>query len=380
MAKNYYAVLEVGKNASQEEIRKSYRKLARKWHPDINPGNAEAETKFKEISEAYDVLGKKEKRKLYDEFGEDALKQGFDADKARQYKKWENVRNRAQTSGSGGFGRYQSYEDIFGDLFGASGQGSGFGGFSGQATVDGRDLEHHMTIDLISALKGFETEISLKGAKPCTACSGSGSDPSAARTTCPTCAGSGRLNIAGGPMNFTRVCTDCAGHGTVGRPCPACNGTGRVEGVETIKVTIPPGVHEGSKVRVAGKGEPGSGGGKPGDLLLMVHIKPHRLISRDGDNLIMELPVTVKEALAGASVNVPTVDGAVKVKIPPGSQSGQTLKLKGKGAVNPRTKHRGDLMLKLVVKVPGSADEELLQAAEKIENFYQEDVRSKIKL
>jgi DnaJ-class molecular chaperone len=153
-----------------------------------------------------------------------------------------------------------------------------------------------------------------------------------------------------------------------------------VQGFENIKVTIPPGVHEGSKVRVAGKGEPGSGGGKPGDLFLIVHVKPHRLISRDGDNLIMELPITVKEAVAGASVNVPTVDGEVKVKIPPGSQSGQILKLKGKGAVNTRTKRRGDMLLKLVVKMPGSSEQELVQAAEKIENFYRKDVRSKLKL
>jgi molecular chaperone DnaJ len=237
-----------------------------------------------------------------------------------------------------------------------------------------------MTIDFLSALKGFETEITLKGGKPCSVCGGTGSDPSAKRITCPTCGGSGRLNIAGGPMNFTRVCPDCGGYGTIGQPCPACDGSGRMEGVETIKVTIPPGVHEGSKVRVAGKGEPGSGGGKPGDLFLVVHVKPHRLISRDGDNLLMELPITVKEAVAGASVNVPTVDGDVKVKIPPGSQAGQTLKLKGKGAVNTRTKKRGDLLLKLVIKVPKSSQQELIQAAEKIEDFYGEDVRSNVKL
>jgi molecular chaperone DnaJ len=380
MAKDYYAVLGIAKNASQEEIRKAYRKLARKWHPDINPGNTQAETKFKEISEAYDVLGKEDKRKLYDEFGEEALKQGFDADKARQYKGWENVRSRTRQGGNEGFGRYQSYEDVFGDLFGSTGRSSGFGGFSRQAASDGRNLEHHITIDFLSALRGFETEISLKGGKTCVACGGTGTDPSAQRTTCPTCGGSGRLNIAGGPMNFTRVCPDCGGHGTIGRPCPVCGGTGRVQGFENIKVTIPPGVHEGSKVRVAGKGEPGSGGGKPGDLFLIVHVKPHRLISRDGDNLIMELPITVKEAVAGASVNVPTVDGEVKVKIPPGSQSGQILKLKGKGAVNTRTKRRGDMLLKLVVKMPGSSEQELVQAAEKIENFYRKDVRSKLKL
>jgi molecular chaperone DnaJ len=380
MAKDYYAVLGVGKTASQEEIRKAYRKLARKWHPDINPGNVEAENKFKEISEAYDVLGKEDKRKLYDEFGEEALRQGFDAEKARQYKQWENVRGRSRTGGNEDFGRYQSYEDIFGDLFGAAGQSRGFGGTGVRATVDGRDLEHHMTIDFLSALRGFETEISLKGGKPCTVCGGTGSDPSAKRIPCPTCGGSGRVNIAGGPMNFTRVCPECGGHGTIGRPCPACGGTGRVEGIETIKVTIPPGVHEGSKVRLAGKGEPGSGGGRSGDLFLIVHVKPHRLMTRDGDNLVMELPLTVKEAVAGASVDVPTVDGDVKVKIPPGSQAGQTLKLKGKGAVNTRTRQRGDLLLKLVVKVPKSSEEELLQAAEKIENFYRENVRSKLKI
>lgn len=376
MAKDFYGVLKVDKGASQDAIKKAYRKLARKWHPDINPGNAEAEARFKEISEAYDVLGKEEKRKLYDEFGEEALRQGFDADKARQYTEWENVR-RAQAGGTGGFGRYQSYEDIFGDMFGSGEFSTGSGR---RGSMNGRNMEHPMTIGLLSALKGFETELSLKGARACSACSGTGSDPSAPRTACSTCGGSGRTNIARGPMNFTGVCPDCEGHGSIGKPCAVCGGTGRVEGVETIKVTIPPGVHEGSKVRVAGKGEPGSGGGKPGDLILVIHVRAHRLLSRSGDNLIMELPVTVKEAVAGASVEVPTVDGAVKVRIPPGSQSGQTLKVKGKGALNTRTKVRGDLLLKLVVKVPGSAEDELLEAVEKIENFYAEDVRAGVKL
>lgn len=373
MATDFYGVLGIAKDASQEAIKKAYRKLARKWHPDINPGNADAERRFKEISEAYDVLGKEDKRKLYDEFGEEALRQGFDAEKARQYREWGDFSSRSQGGESGGFGRYHSYEDIFGDMFGS-------GGFGKSRPLNGRNIEHPMTIDFLSALKGFETELSLKGAKSCTVCSGSGSDPAAPRTTCRTCGGAGRVNVARGPMTFTSECPDCQGHGSVGKPCSACGGTGRVEGVETIKVTIPAGVQEGSKVRVAGKGEPGSGGGKSGDLILVIHVKPHRLLSRDGDNLVMELPVTFREAVAGASVDVPTIDGTLKVRIPPGSQSGQTLKLRGKGALNARTKTAGDMLLKLVVKVPRSDDGELLEAAEKIEKFYREDVRSGLKL
>ena len=255
MAEEYYQILGLSKNASQEEIKKAYRKLARKWHPDINPGNAEAEKKFKEISVAHDVLGDKEKRKLYDEFGEEGLRAGFDAEKAREYQKWSSQQGQGWSESGQDFGRYQSYEDIFGDIFGfGAGQP---GGFRTSAPLKGRDMEHEMTIDLLSALSGFSTELSMQKMTACITCGGSGNDPGSKMTTCNVCGGSGRMNVSQGPMQFTKACPQCGGHGQMGKPCKRCGGAGQIMDTEKIKVTIPKGVKEGSRVRVSGKGEPG---------------------------------------------------------------------------------------------------------------------------
>lgn len=381
MAKDYYEILGVKKDASSEEIKKAYRKLARKWHPDINPGDKEAERRFKEISSAYDCLGNDKKRKLYDEFGEDGLRAGFDEEKAREYKQWGAYGpESAYQSGAGdqGYGRYQSYEDIFGDLFSG---GRGFeGDFRGRAAARGRDVEYDISIDLLSALKGFETELSIQKMKVCPGCSGSGIDPNSAMAKCRTCGGSGRMNVAQGPIQFTKPCPDCRGHGSIGKTCPQCMGSGHVATTDRIRVTIPHGVKEGSKVRLAGKGEQGLDGGKPGDLYLIVHVKEHPLLKREGDDLFMEVPITVGEAIKGGSIEIPTIDGKIKVKVPPGSQSEQILRLKGKGAMNMKTKTRGDLMVKLIVKVPQTNDKEALEAVEKIDKFYKGDLRSNMTL
>jgi len=377
MARDFYQVLDVSKDASQEEIKKAYRKLARKWHPDLNPGNKEAEQKFKEISQAYDCIGDKEKRKLYDEFGQEGLRAGFDAEKAREYKKWTSFQEARRQKAGQDFGQYQSYEDIFGDLFGFRGAQAGS---RTTMAARGRDVEHDMTIDLISALKGFQTELSMQMVKKCPECRGSGIDPHSPMNTCPTCNGSGRLDVAEGPIHFTKPCPQCQGHGKTGKSCAQCGGSGQMLGAEKVRVTIPQGVKEGSKVRVAGKGEPGLNGGKPGDLYLIIHVKPHPYLKREGNNLYMEVPITVREAMAGGTITIPTTDGQVKVKVPPRSQSGQVLKLKGKGAISAKTKHRGDLMVKLVVKVPQTDDREVLEAVEKIDRFYKGDIRAKIRL
>jgi len=377
MSTDFYKILGVNKNDPEEKIKKAYRKLARKWHPDINPGNNEAEKKFKEISQAYDCLGNKGKRALYDEFGEEGLQAGFDAEKARQYSQWKGFQQGERDRGSEGFGRYQSYEDIFGDIF-TSGMGSS--GFRSQSPARGRDLQHDMTIDLISALRGFETELSMQKAKTCEACGGSGNDPNTTLNTCAYCGGSGRLEVAEGPMHFTKPCPHCHGHGQTGKPCGACGGSGQVPGTEKIRVVVPKGVKEGSKVRIAGKGEPAPNGGPPGDLYLIIHVKPHPFIKRTGDDLYMDVPVTVREAMAGGAIDIPTVDGPVKMKVPSGSQTGKVLRLKGKGATNLKTKTRGNLMVKLVVKVPQTEDPEILAAVEKMDGMYKEDVRSAIRI
>jgi molecular chaperone DnaJ len=377
MAKDLYQILGVSKDASQEEIKKAYRKLARKWHPDINPDNKEAEQKFKEISQAYDCIGDTKKRKLYDEFGEDSLQAGFDAEKAKEYKKWSSFQEAGRQRAGQDFGQYQSYEDIFGDLFGFGGAQRGPGA---TMAARGRDAEHDMTIDLISALKGFKTDLSMQLVKKCLECQGSGIDSQSTLTTCPTCNGSGRLNVAEGPIHFTKPCPQCQGHGKTGKGCSQCGGSGKVLGAEKVRVTIPQGVKEGSRVRVAGKGEPGLNGGKPGDLYLIIHVKPHPLLKREGDNLLMEVPITVREAMAGGTITIPTIDRQVRVKVPPGSQSGQVLKLKGKGAISAKTKQQGDLMVKLVVKVPQTDDREVLEAVKKMDRLYKEDVRTRIRL
>jgi len=375
MAQNLYEVLGVAKTASSEDIKKAYRKLARKWHPDINPGSKEAEEKFKLISGAYDVLGNDEKRKLYDEFGEDALRSGFDAEKAREAMGRHSYSGRPE--GSQGFGRYQSYEDVFGDIFGF---GQAGGGFAGHSKSKGTDLEHEITIDLISSLRGVETELTIQKEIPCSRCHGSGADTSSKMTTCPACGGSGRIEVGKGPMHFTRACGQCGGHGVVGRPCIQCGGTGKGFGTETIRINIPQGVKDGSKVRVAGKGGPGIGGGPAGDLYLSIKISPHPFLRREGDNLLMDLPITVGEAVAGGNVAIPTVEGSVNLKIPPKSQSGQVLRLKGKGAPNIKTKKKGDLMVRLYVKVPQTDAAEVLDAVKIFDRHYADDLRKNIKL
>jgi molecular chaperone DnaJ len=384
MAEDFYNILGVSRNATQDEIKKAYRKLARKWHPDLNPGNAEAEQKFKDVSRAYEAVGNEEKRKLYDEFGEEGLQAGFDADQAREYKKWSSGfggQAGGQTHGkSAGFGRYHDYEDVFGDLFGFGASGAPGAGFRAAGPTRGRDMEHALTIDLLSALRGFETELTMQKPQTCSTCRGSGQAPGSKMTTCSACGGSGRQNVAEGPMQFTRACPQCGGHGTVGTPCAACGGAGQVLGTERIRVTIPKGVKDGSRVRVAGKGEPGQSGGPPGDLYLVIHVNPHPLLKRDGDNLRMEVPVTVREAMAGGTVTIPAVEGPIQLKIPPKSQSGQTLRLKGKGAFNTKTGNRGDLLVKLTVKVPRTEDPSALEAAAAMDGQYKEDVRKDLRL
>jgi molecular chaperone DnaJ len=377
MAKDYYQILGVSRDASQEQIRKAYRKLARKWHPDINPGNKEAEQRFKEIAQAHDCLGNPEKRKLYDEFGAESLKAGFDAERARQFEEWTSGRHESADHGWQKFGQYQSYGDIFGDLFGF---GKGSEAFRAATVSAGRNMEYDMTIDLMSALRGFETQISMQKMQVCPECRGSGTDPQSAPTSCTTCGGSGQVEVAKGPMHFTKPCPQCRGKGNTSKACSRCRGSGQIQGTEKIKVVVPQGVRDGSKVRVARKGEPGFGGGPPGDLYLIIHLKPHPFLERTGNDLHMEVPVTLSEAMAGATITVPTPDGLARVKIPPKSQSGQALRLKEKGAVDPKTKTKGDLMLKLVVKIPRTDTPEALQAAATMDKFYGGDVRADLKL
>ena len=374
--RDFYKILAVDRGASHEDIRKAYRKLARKYHPDINPGNKDAENKFKDLSVAYDVLGDEKKRKLYDEFGEASLASGFDAEKARSYQQWQQESARTGGGGGGGFGVNM---DDFGDLFG--GLGGMFRRGNGSATepVAGQDIESSMEIDFLDAVRGFQTSITLQRMTPCEVCAGAGTKPGTKPMTCPDCKGSGSKTVSQGPMQFRQPCPRCMGSGRLpGDPCAACGGTGRVLRPDTIRVNVPPGADPGKRIRLRGKGEAGLRGGPAGDLYITPRIRPHPLFTRAGSDLTMELPITVGEALRGAHIDVPTPSGTIKVKIPAGAQSGQQLRIKGKGVAAHGQAAAGDLYLRLMVRVP--QDNVASDVIDKLDQAYGADVRQDIRL
>jgi molecular chaperone DnaJ len=371
--RDYYQLLGVNRSVSQEDIRKAYRKLARKYHPDINPGNKDAENKFKEISVAHDVLSDPDKRKLYDEFGEAGLAAGFDADKARSYRQWQ------QQSQSAGTGSYEFNMDDLGDLFGGLGSMFGGGGKTRQGPARGQDIEAPMDIDFLDAVRGFQTSLTLQRPVTCGTCHGSGTKRGSAPTTCPECGGTGSKSAVQGPLQFRQTCPRCMGTGRApGDPCATCAGTGRVLQAETIRVNIPPGAEPGKRIRLRGRGEAGVRGGPAGDLYIVPRIRPHPMLTRSGRDLSMELPITVAEAVSGGDVEVPTLFGPVKVKIPAGAQSGQRLRIRGKGVPAHGKSPAGDLYLRLMVRMPkGKLAHDVL---EKIARAYTEDVRNDLRL
>lgn len=361
--KDLYAALGVPRTASAAEIKKSYRKLARKHHPDVNPGSKQAEERFKEISEAYDVLSDSQKRKLYDEFGMAGAQTGFDADKARAYREqtqaWES-----EGGSRSGFAGYTNFEDVFGDIFDE-------GGVRDRPRRGG-DVEYELGIGLLDALRGLSTTIAIERPEVCGTCGGSGADPAGA-TTCPECKGQGRIRMGEGPVAFMRTCPRCGGSGRKSlRPCPTCSGSGQRVTTERLNVHIPAGVDTGSRVRVAGKG---SAGAAPGDLFIRVKVRPHPLLERRGHDLYLDLPVTVGEALLGASIDVPTLDGTVRVRVPAGSQAGRQLRVRGRGAPHLRGTARGDLYLRLVVHLPEIESPAAAEAARALDAAYQRSPR-----
>jgi len=372
--RNFYQILGVERSASHDEIRKAYRKLARKHHPDINPGNKEAENKFKEISTAYDVLGDEKKRKLYDEFGEAGLAAGFDADKARSYQQWQ------QQSAAGAGGGYEFDMDDLSEIFGGLGGLGRRGRSNGQGPMRGEDIESSMDIDFLDAVRGFQTSITLQRPITCDTCNGSGTRPGSKPIQCPECGGSGSKSVAQGPLQFRQTCPRCMGSGKLpGDPCAVCRGSGRVLRADTIRVNIPPGAEPSKRIRLRGKGEAGVRGGPPGDLYIIPRIRPHPLLTRSGKDLSMDLPITIGEAVRGASVEVPTPMGKLNVKIPAGAQSGQQLRLKGKGVSAHGQSPAGDLYLRLMIRVPQdnkiSAD-----VIDRLDQAYAEDVRKDVRL
>lgn len=331
MAKrDYYETLGVKRDASEADLKKAYRRLAMKYHPDRNPDDETAEKNFKEAKEAYEVLADSEKRSVYDQFGHAGV----------------DPSSRMGGGGSGAAGFGDVFGDIFGDIFGGGG-----GGRSGPAR--GSDLQYQLDLSLEDAVRGTETRIRVPARVPCGVCSGSGAKPGTSPTACGTCGGRGQVRMQQGFFSIQQTCPQCRGSGTViGTPCTDCGGQGRVQKTKTLQVKVPAGVDEGDQIRLAGEGEAAAGGGATGDLYVQIGLKPHSIFSRDGDNLYCEVPVSFSAATLGGSLGIPTLGGRANLKIPPESQSEQVFRLRGKGVRNVRNGAVGDLFCKMKVETP----------------------------
>lgn len=364
LEKDYYQALGVASDASAADIKKAYRKLARQYHPDANPGDAAAESRFKEVSEAHDVLSNADRRKEYDE-----TRSLF-----------------AGGGGSGGLGGFAGFPSggagsstpfTFGDIFSGAGDatrqtgsfGDLFGGLfggrnarrTGAEPMRGTDVEAELTLRFDDAVSGLIAPLELSSPHTCATCQGSGARPGTTPRTCPNCGGTGFATRNQGAFAFSEPCRDCRGTGKfVDDPCPDCGGTGAVTGVRHLTVRIPAGVKDGQRIRIPGKGAPGGPGGQPGDLYVRVHVATHPLFGRDGDNLTLTLPISFTESALGATVRVPTMRGVVSLKLPPGTQSGKTFRVRGRGmSTRSRT---GDLLVTVEVAVPRDLSDDAKRA------------------
>lgn len=346
--RDYYEVLGLNKGASEEEIKKAFRKMALKYHPDRNPGDKDAEEKFKEVNEAYSILSDPEKKDKYDRFGHAGVDPNAGFGGAGGF--------------GGGFGGFGGFEDIFSDLFGGGGGFGGFGGFGGgaarrNAPMKGRDLQKDLTISFEEAAFGTKKSIRITKYVKCETCNGEGTAEGTSKKTCPKCGGSGQVrtvqNTPLGRFQSTAPCPDCGGKGTIiETPCPDCHGSGKVRKTITINVDIPAGVDNDSVIPIRGQGDPGENGGPNGDFYVVISVKPHELFRRDRDNLYIDIPIGFHQAALGDEITVPTLDGKVSYKVPAGTQPGTVFRLKGKGVKNVRTGRMGDLYVKVQLEVP----------------------------
>ena len=388
---DYYETLKVARNASADEVRKSYRKLARKYHPDLNPGDKAAEERFKNVQEAYDILSEPKKREMYDQFG-------FYSE------------NGYPGAGPGpGAGAHQPPNMDFGgfdftDYFsrgagGPSGAGAGSasgsrpretgGGFKdifsqffkGGAEEEppppekGSDLEYALSIDFWQAIRGTQAAINVTRHEVCPTCHGLGNSNSGS-ATCPECNGTGHVTQMAGAMKFNLTCPRCSGKGRLNKSCPTCHGDGRVAKTEVVEVRIPAGAQNGSRLRVAGKGNAGTMGAPPGDLYITTRVEPHPFFNREGDNILIKVPVTVTEAGLGAKIEVPTIEGKAILKVPPGTQNGQKFRMREKGVFNARKNQRGDQIVETAIQAPKVQDEETKELLRKLAELSPEDPRA----
>ncbi|RKD27606.1 molecular chaperone DnaJ [Caminicella sporogenes DSM 14501] len=367
--RDYYEILGVDRNADEKEIKRAFRKLAMKYHPDRNPGDKEAEQKFKEINEAYEVLSDKEKRAMYDKFGHAGVN--------------GNAQGGFGGGFNGGFSGFGGFEDIFGDIFDMFG-----GGFSSSRKRNrpqkGRDIKTHVRLTFEEAAFGVDKEIEIYRYEQCKTCGGTGAKPGTSSKTCPKCNGTGEIRFSQrtpfGQFVNVKTCDMCHGEGKViEKPCTDCNGQGKVRRKRKINVKIPGGVDEGSVITLRGEGEPGVNGGPRGDLYIVVDVIPHQIFKRDGYDVICEIPITFVQAALGDEIIVPTLDGRVKYKIPEGTQSGTVFRLKGKGVQILNGYGRGDQYVKVIVEVPKKLNEKQKQLLRKFAEEMGEDVHEQRK-
>ncbi|MDD5634957.1 MAG: molecular chaperone DnaJ [Candidatus Omnitrophica bacterium] len=353
MSHDYYEQLGVTRNASADEIKNSYRKLAVKYHPDKNPGDKKAEEKFKEISHAYEILSDPEKKMKYDQYGEAAFKYG----------------------GGGGYGGFHDPFDIFREVFGGGGFDDIFGGMFnfGQGSRQtgprkGRDLEYGITLEFLEAAKGVSKEINIRKYEICKKCSGSGAKPGTTETTCTRCNGLGQIRQSGGFFTIAHTCGACGGSGKIIKEfCPACKGSGRVEGTKKITVNIPAGVDTGMRVRVSKEGEPGDNGGPSGDLYVSISVKEHKFFSRNEYDIYYLLAVPFTHMIFGGEIKIPGLDEEMILKIPAGTESGHVFRLKGKGIKKLHDRTRGDQIVKVEVEVPANLNARQKQLLRELE-------------
>ncbi|MGN0672246.1 MAG: molecular chaperone DnaJ [Anaerovoracaceae bacterium] len=359
--RDYYEVLGLQKGASDDEIKKAFRKLAMKYHPDRNPGDKEAEEKFKEINEAYAVLSDPDKKDKYDRFGHAGVdpNAGF-----------------GSGAGFGGFGGFDDIFDMFGGMFGGGGQRRRNG------PKKGNDLQYQITITFEEAAFGCKKDIELTKYVECKTCSGTGAKPGTSKKTCSRCGGTGQVTTsqrtAFGTFQSASPCPDCGGTGQINEsPCPDCGGTGRTRNNVKISVDIPAGVDNDSVISLRGQGEPGENGGPAGDLYIVTRVKPHDMFTRKGNDLWLEIPVTFDQAALGANITVPTLEGKVSYKIPAGTQPGTVFRLKGKGIVSVKNGKKGDMYVKAVLEVPVKLSGKQRKAIESMKNVMTDDCYQK---
>src|SRR5579872_4420788 len=386
---DYYETLSVPRTASDDDIRKAYRKLARKYHPDLNPGDKAAEDRFKNVQEAYDVLSDKKKRDMYDQVGfysENGFPgagptpgggggrshpnmdfSGFDfSEMFRGAQAETEARRRESGAGSG------SFKDIFSQFF----HGGAETGHEGEPEPQkGADLEYGLNISFWQAIRGTQAKIEVTRYDQCPTCQGTGGRD-AGSISCPQCNGTGNVTQMAGNMKFNLTCPRCNGKGRLKNACPTCHGDGRLAHTETVEVRIPAGAQDGSRLRVAGKGNAGTMGAPPGDLYITTHVEEHPLFKREGDNIHMQVPVTIWEAGLGTKIEVPTIDGKTLLKIPPGTQNNQKFRLRDRGVPNTRKGTKGDQIVQVVLKAPEIRDEKTKELLRELAELHPEDPRA----